>query len=248
MVCYDVFSEFYDRLTENVDYKKISKHIASFIPKGAITIDLGCGTGRLTRIMESMGYSMIGIDNSADMLEIGESQKDSDSDILYINQDISNLNLFGSIKGAISTLDTLNHLEDLSQVEKAIADVSLFMEKDGIFIFDINTEYKYRYILADNAFIYEYDNFFCTWQNDYCEEDKRVDIFLDFFVSEDGSRCKYTRLEQDFSEILITQKCIEELLIKYDFEILDVCDDYSGEPISDKTQRITYVARKKVDQ
>ena len=67
-----------------------------------------------------------------------------------------------------------------------------------MFIFDVNTIYKHREILADNSFVYEYPDVFCVWQNSLDEETDTVDIMLDFFEeNEDGT---YERTSEDFSE------------------------------------------------
>ena len=55
----------------------------------------------------------------------------------------------------VCTLDSLNHIEDREQLLLALSRVSLFLEPDGVFVFDMNTLYKHERILADNAFVYE---------------------------------------------------------------------------------------------
>lgn len=244
---YSKFAWFYDQLTYNVDYDKISERIDSLVgqfggEKGVL-LELGCGTGSLCEKLSELGYDVIGVDNSQEMLsQAWEKKFESGRDIQYVCQDMTELEMYGTVDVAVSVLDCINHLPSREAIQKTFDRVSLFMEPNGLFIFDVNTEYKHRVILGNNAYIYDLDGIFCAWQNEYNNEDGSVDIFLDFFEeNEDGS---YNRYQENFKEIAFSEGEIDGMLKKAGFEILAKYDEYTDDPIEDKTQRIVYVARK----
>ena len=120
--------------------------------------------------------------------------------------------------------------------------VSLFLEAGRLFIFDVNTVFKHKFILADNTFIIEQNGVFCTWQNSTDEETNITDISLDFFI-EDGDR--YTRSSEDFSERAYTEEELSSALEAAGLEILKIYDDMTDNPAWEYTERAVYVTRKK---
>lgn len=244
---YSKFAWFYDRLTENVDYDAISKQIDKLVERFGgrknILLELGCGTGSLCEKMSSLGYDVIGVDTSQEMLSEALDKKfDSESKIQYLCQDMTELDMFGTIDVTVSVLDSINHLPDAESVKKTFERVSLFAFPDGLFIFDMNTVYKHREILGTNSFIYNPDGLFCSWQNEYSEDDNSVEMFLDFFEEQDDGR--YQRFQENFKEIALDESEIDKLLDEAGFEILAKYDGYTDEPVNEKTERIVYAAKK----
>ena len=182
---YSLFAKYYDAFTENADYAARADYLSELIEKygkgKGILLDLACGTGTLSFEMEKRGFDVIGTDISAEMLdEALEKKLQTDSHIIFLNQDMCELDLFGTITACICTLDSVNHIESARKLKAAFSKVSLFSEAGGVFIFDVNTEYKHRAVLGDNAYIYENDTCFLAWQNEV-NEDASVNIYLDFF-------------------------------------------------------------------
>ena len=141
---YGIFSSVYDILTENVEYEKIANKICSLLHEnsvdGGLLLDLGCGTGTLSFLLENNGYDVIGIDASEDMLMVANEKKyEANSSAMFLCQKAEEIDLFGTIDCAVSVLDTVNHIDTLEKVQKAIEKVSLFMNMGGIFVFDMNT-------------------------------------------------------------------------------------------------------------
>ena len=191
---YDIFSSVYDILTENVEYERISHKICSLLHKNGVDrgllLDLGCGTGTLSFLLEQKGFDIIGVDASEDMLSVANEKKyEDDSSALFLCQKAEELDLFGTIQCAVSTLDTFNHIDSIEKIEKAISLVSLFMDMNGIFIFDMNTPYKHKEILGNNTFVYDMDEVYCVWQNSYDENSGKTDIDLDFFIKNEDDEC-----------------------------------------------------------
>lgn len=244
---YGVFSSVYDILTENIDYKKIADKICSLLSlngvDGGLLLDLGCGTGTLSFLLEENGYDIIGADASEDMLaEANKKKYENNSSALFLCQTMEELDLYGTVDCAVCCLDTVNHLSDIKKVYEAFRRVSLFMNMDGVFIFDINTVHKHRDILADNTFVYDMDDVYCVWQNTYDGDNKKTSIELDFFVRDEDDT--YSRYSESFCEYAYGIDEILSILEKCGFTLIGCYDDYSDGKVTDSTQRITVAAKK----
>ena len=155
-MAYNEFAYFYDEFNGEADYDALYAHIhkeltAHGIADG-ILADLGCGTGELTLMLTQAGYDMIGIDQSEEMLCVVRDKAEQlglSGRLLLLQQDLLKLDLYGTIRGAVSTFDTFNHIPDL---DTAIANAGFFMEEGGVFLFDMNTPYKHQQVLGENAF------------------------------------------------------------------------------------------------
>ena len=242
MDSYSDFARFYESLMEDARYLERADYLLSlcarFNHETGLCLDLACGTGSLTRELQLRGVNVFGVDGSEDML----CEAIRGDGILYICQDMRELELAESIDTCFCTLDSLNHLTELSDVEDAILRVGRYMNGGGLFIFDVNTPYKHREVLGNNAFTIENDTVFCAWQN-VTEDGVLTEILLDFFEEqEDGS---YQRYSEQFCERAYTVEELTNALEKADFELLAVYGDFTYEPPADDEQRAVYIARKK---
>lgn len=244
---YDNFSLVYDSLTENVDYKKRADYIISLFleydRKPTLLLDLACGTGGFSVELAKNGISVIGVDKSVGMLnKARENVQNAGQEILLLNQSAQELDLYGTVDGAVCCLDSVNHIVDKKELQKAFKKVSLFLEKDRLFIFDVNTIFKHKEKLANKTYVIENEKVFCAWQNSRCDENGIVDISLDFFVEqEDGT---YERYSEEFSERAYSIGELTEILENAGFEVLKVFGDMKKEISSETEERIYFVARK----
>lgn len=248
MAGYSVFARYYDELTANIDYRKRAVYFDSIIKKfkktqGDILLDLACGTGSISMEMARLGYDVIGVDNSEEMLGAAIEKKfESGLPVQYLCQDMRKLDMYGTIDVTICALDSINHLNSLNDIRQVFAGVSLFAEPQGLFIFDVNTPYKHRKILANNTFTYETDKVYCIWENSLNEKTDEVKMNLEFFeLMENGL---YQRSSDSFSEKAYTNEKIEALLTETGFELLACYGDDSFSAPQEKTQRLVYTARK----
>ena len=245
---YAEFSGVYDVLTQNVDYPARADYIADLLSRngvtGGILLDLACGTGTLSVEMAKKGFEVIGVDASGEMLSIAMNNAyEAEQNILFLCQQMQSLDLYGTIGCAICTLDSINHLTEKQDVQAAFDKVSLFMEKDGIFVFDVNTPYKHREILADNSFVYEADGVYCVWQNTFDSDTDTVRIDLDIF--EEIEPDVYERTQESFCERAYGINELEAMLTKAGFETVAVYDELSYNAPQEKSQRVFITARKK---
>lgn len=243
---YSNFSQVYDSLMYDVDYKKrtacLLKLFKKYGKKPSLLLDVACGTGGFSHEFAKQGIEVIGVDMSEEMLAIArEKAYDNGDDILYLCQKAEELDLYGTVDGAVCCLDSLNHITEYKNFCKAIEKVALFLEKDCLFIFDLNTEYKHRNVLSDNVFVIEQDDVYCVWANKFKEKNMAVEINLDFFVEENGL---YERFSEQFSERAYSCEQIEKALQKAGLQVVAVFDDMTEQPLSDTTERAIYVTRK----
>ena len=176
------------------------------------------------------------------MLSIALDKKfDSGLPIQYLRQDMCRLDMYGTIDVTICALDSINHLPDIKSVKRAIERVSLFLNPNGLFIFDVNTIYKHKNILGDNTFIYDTEEVYCVWQNTFEEKDNTVDIDLNFF--EKDNNCYY-RFDENFKEIAYDVNRLIDICENAGFEVLGIYDYMTENPPRENSEKITFVARK----
>lgn len=241
---YVSFAGVYDRLTLEIDYPARGRYLDECIRrhggKKGVLLDLGCGTGTMCEVMAALGYDVIGADSSYEMLtEAMDKRMQSGADITYIAQSMTELDLPGKVDVVISTLDSLNHLTDYQDFDRAIERVALFLNRDGVFVFDVNSVYKHEQVLAGNTFVYDLDDIYCVWQNtpgpDYLTE-----MDLDIFVRDDDGT--YTRMEDHFAERGYTHGQITDSLARHGLCLEAVYHADSFDSPKEDSQRLIYVA------
>lgn len=245
MSAYTTFAFYYDGLTGNVDYPARADYFCRLLDRmehpAGLTLDLACGTGSLTLELAKRGIDVYGIDGSTAMLSVAKDKAAEENlDLLFLCQQMQKLDLYGTVDTVICALDSVNHLTSESDLLQMFQRVSLFLDPDGIFIFDMNTIYKHRNVLADNVFVYDTEEVFCVWQNHCDSKTNRVSIDLDFFGREGKL---YHRSSEHFFERAYPISRIKELLEKAGLDCIAVYDDLSFENPRDDSERVVVVSR-----
>lgn len=172
---------------------------------------------------------VIGVDGSEDMLALaGEKAARAGRSLLFLRQDMRCLDLYGTVEGAVCVLDSLNHLLRTADIRAVLRRLRLFLEPGGLFVFDVNTPYKHRVVLGDNAFVLEDEDVVCVWRNRYIPRTCEVAMTLDFFVPAGEGR--YDRLTDEVRERAYAGTTLRRLLEEEGFETLAV---YGGPFLSD---------------
>lgn len=247
MSSYSFFAKYYDELTQNVEYSRRADYFSALLLSCGIesgtVLDLACGTGSLTVELAKHGYDMIGVDASGDMLCRAQNKAfESGVSPMFLCQRMQELDLYGTVDAAICSLDSINHLTDEKDVKRTFERLRLFVAPGGVFIFDVNTVYKHKNVLGDNAFVYEYPDVFCVWQNSFNGQDNTVDITLDFF---ENCGETYKRRSENFSERAYEIDFLKSLLDTAGFDTEFVFDDMSREPLRADSQRAVIAARRR---
>ena len=242
MSSYATFAQFYDRLTENVDYEVRSAYISNFFAENGVKqgsiLDLACGTGTIAKALCEKGYTVTGLDLSEEMLNVAVAKNISDA--FFVKGDMTAFELPSPVDGCICSMDAINHLTDYMKVCQCFACVYKALKEQGIFVFDVNTVYKHREVLFNNTFAFEEEDFFLCWDNEY-EENDTVAIYLDFFVK-NGEH--YDRLTETFKERAYTLKDLQEALSYSGFRVLGIYDELTLEPPREDSERVYFVCKK----
>ena len=244
---YQEFARVYDEFMETIPYTTWADYIEQvwhrFDEKPNLVLDMACGTGGLAVELSLRGYDMIGTDLSEDMLEEArEKAAAARQSILLVHQDMRDLELFGTVDAMICTCDSLNYILDPEDVLKVFTRASLYLEPGSLFVFDVNTEYKYREILSDHTFADTYDDSAFIWQNQYDPETKRNEYLVNFFVEEEKDT--YRRFEELHIQQAYSPEEIRDLLRKAGFTTEAVFDGLSLDEPKKESERLTFVARK----
>ena len=151
MDAYTVLAGSYDRLTRDVDYERwadyAQRHFAKQKCPVETVLELGCGTGSLTRLLARRGYAVTALDLSPDMLAVAE-QKCRGLNARFLCQDMTKFGWIGPVDAVVSGLDSVNYVTDPKKLQRAFERVHLFLMPGGLFLFDVNTPEKLEGVLA----------------------------------------------------------------------------------------------------
>lgn len=248
---YLAIARVYDKLNKEIDYSKWADFLEKCFEKYGngkpeIVLDLACGTGRMTCEMARRGYDMIGVDGSVDMLS--EAYSKNTEGILYLCQDMRELELYGTVGATLCCLDSLNYLTDDGDLERVLALVHNYSDPNALFLFDVNSEYKFENVYADNSYILEDEDddgnaIFCGWQNSYDKESRICSFYLSVF--EEGENGEYYRADEEQRERCYSVQEMRIALEKNGFELVDIFADTSFSAPTEQSERLYFVARVK---
>ena len=246
---YDLLAPIYDKVNADINYTSwadfVEKQVERFCSsKPELVLDLGCGTGRMTCELASRGYDMIGVDYSAEMLDIArESSYDKpySDKLLWLCQDISEFELYGTVGLTVCCLDTVNHLTSPKTLSRCFSLVHNYSDPDGLFLFDINGKIKFENIYGNNTYVMEEQDCFCVWENYYDPKKKLCDFYITLF--KEGEDGRYERYDQTQTERMYTVKQIKSYLQKAGFEFLGAYSDFDFNVADDSSERIYFAAR-----
>lgn len=240
MEAYTSFAQVYDLFQDNIPYEEWADYVKKLLDEygvqDGLVLDLGCGTGSITELLAKKGYDMIGVDNSEDMLEMAmEKKSGSGLDILYLLQDMREFELYGTVRAVVSICDSMNYLlekEDLVQVFKL---VNNYLDPEGVFIFDMNTAYKYQNLLADNTFAENREESSFIWENFYDEEEKINEYDLTLFIREGGL---YRKFEETHFQRCYDLEEVKTAAKEAGMEFVAAYDAFTKNPVKEDSQRM----------
>ena len=259
MEAYTSFAQVYDLFQDNIPYGEWADYLKSLLNeygvKDGLVLDLGCGTGSITELLAKAGYDMIGVDNSEEMLEIAreaeyeadawdeseESDEPAGRGILYLLEDMRELELYGSVCAVVSVCDSMNYILEEADLREVFSRVHEYLEEDGIFIFDLNTVYKYRDLLGETTIAENREEGSFIWENYFDEASAVNEYDLTLYIREDGET--YRRFEEVHYQRAYDLKTIDRLLADAGMELLAAYDAFTKEPVKEDSERIYVVAR-----
>jgi SAM-dependent methyltransferase len=244
MDAYTGFAEVYDQFMEDVPYEAWRDRIIEELKKSSIEdgllLDLGCGTGTLTRLLAAAGYDMIGVDGSGEML-MEAREKSGDADILYLCQDMREFELYGTVRAVVSTCDTMNYLLTPDDFIRTLRLVNNYLDPGGLFLFDLNTLYKFREIMGNTTIAESGEEASFIWDNFFDGDTGRNEYDLTLFIRRpDGL---YERRTEVHEEQGYTIGQVKGFLEAAGMEFVRVYDADTGEEPGEQTERLFFIAR-----
>lgn len=245
MNSYTDFAYIYDSLMKrDIDYEKWADYIENLFDlygvNPGLVCDVACGTGNMTIPLARRGYDMTGVDASEDMLNVARDKSEG-LNILYLNQSMENIDLYGTMGAFICMIDGVNYCLFPASLLKFFTKIkTCFMDEGAPFIFDISTRHKLKDIIGNNTFVHSDKDIFYTWQNRYIEKKNLSDMFLTFFVKE---KDRYSRFEERHLQRGWSVEEITYLLKKAGFTSVDTYGELSFDKPKENAERIVFVAR-----
>ncbi|MCD8155238.1 MAG: methyltransferase domain-containing protein [Clostridiales bacterium] len=243
---YTDFARVYDLFMDNVDYASwadyIGERLAGWGIRDGLVLELGCGTGTMTELLAGKGYDMIGVDSAQEMLaEAVEKRMESGHDILYLEQDMREFELYGTVRAVVSVCDSLNYILEEEELRQVFSLVNNYLDPGGIFIFDMNTDYKYREMVGNRTIAENRDEGSFIWENEYDGDTGRNVCELTLFLQrEDGL---YERDEEVHIQRAYPPGVIRRLLQEAGMTVLQIYDGYTLEEPGPECGRMVFVAR-----
>ncbi len=259
MSAYQDFAYVYDEFMDATPYGEWCELLVELIEKYGVSkpernaedvldsernlvLDLGCGTGTLTELLYQKGYDMIGVDNSEAMLDIAmEKRAESGSEILYLLQDMRELELYSTVGTVVSVCDSVNYILEEEELAQVFRLVNNYLYPGGIFIFDFNTDYKYREIIGDTTIAENREDCSFIWENYYDPEECLNEYDVTIFVQEEGEH--FRRFTETHVQRGYTVEQMERLVEQAGMDIVEVLDADTKQAVTDSSERVYIVAR-----
>ena len=240
----------YDLLNDGIDHVAWADFIEECVKRFSdIEVseicETACGTGIMACELARRGYSVTASDISEDMLSMAENRsRNEDLSVRFVVQDMRYTKMYSKKDLILCLLDSMNYLTHREDIKSALESACENLHDGGLFIFDMNSKYKFENIYADNAYVLESDGVYCGWQNFYNPNTKICDFYLSIFTeNDDGS---YTRSDENQREKMYTVRQITKLIDESGFELCGIFSDFDfSEGCEDRDERLYYVLKKR---
>ncbi len=247
MAAYESFAGVYDLFMDNVDYKMWGDYLIRLLKQygveDGLVLELGCGTGSITEHLARAGYDMIGLDSSFEMLEEALEKKEKGGlDILYLNQDAREFELYGTVAAIVSGCDCMNYITEEEELLEVFRLANNYLDPGGIFLFDINTAVKYRNI-GDSTIAENREEGSFIWENYFDEEEQINEYALTLFLPEEKGL--YRKEEEFHYQKAYDLDTVKRLLDQAGLEFVDAFEAFTDHAPAADCERIYVAAREK---
>lgn len=243
MEAYTAFAEVYDLFMDDVPYQEWKQFLTDTLQEegiyGGLVCELGCGTGRMTRLLAQSGYDMIGIDLSEEML--GVAREAQSEGILYLAQDMREFELYGTVRAVVCVCDSINYLTSEEDLLAVFRLVNNYLDPGGMFIFDLNTHYKFSELMGTQTFSEHREEGSLIWDNYYDEEERLNEYALTIFVRQEQGL--YRKYEELHYERCYEPAVVKGLLEQAGMRFIKACDSKDHGPVRENSERIYMIAK-----
>lgn len=243
---YQGFARVYDQLMHDTPYEVWYKHLLEIFSqyelKSKEILELACGTGEMTNRLAKAGYKILGTDLSEDMLDVAQNKAyDQNLKVRYVQQDMTNIDLFQKYDAIISFCDGFNYLIDEDDLDEAFRNCYDYLNNDGLLIFDMSSDFKLKHVLGDNVFTETSEDVAFIWENYYDCDSKILEFDLTLFIQENN---KYIRADEVHKQRAYSIDEIKQSLYKNKIELLSVVDTNTNESVTEQSERWLFIGRK----
>ncbi len=244
MESYTSFAKVYDEFMDQTPYDQWLENILSIFQRehvecGSDVLELGCGTGKMTRRLARAGYCMTAIDNSMEMLEIAANN--GDEEILYVWQDMESFELPKKVNAVVSVCDCINYILESSDLQEVFCRTREYLKEQGVFMFDMNSRFKYEQLLAQNTFAEDREDASFIWDNFYDEEERINEYQLSLFIQNEAGT--YDKFEEVHLQKAYDETEIEEMLFRAGFCDIKILDADTMQEPKKETERLYFIAK-----
>ncbi len=236
---YTDFSNIYDKVMQDTPYDAFVSYyeeiFEKFNIKPNLILDMGCGTGNITTRLAEKGYDVIGLDSSVDMLS---KAREKDKESLYLHMDMTDFELYGTVDAIVSALDCVNYITE--DIDKLFALIYNYLNPGGVFVFDINSLYKFHHVFGTEPIIYDDGEIFYVWES---EIDETVcHFYITFFIQ--NEKGEYVRCDEMQTQRMYTPQELTSAAERNGLTVLGVYDAFTFLPPKADSERIFFVIRK----
>lgn len=240
------FAAVYDAFMDNIPYDDWHAYVRRLLGSqgvlGGIVVELGCGTGNMTKRLAEDGYNMIGIDRSAEMLEYARDK--CAEDVLLLQQDMRELDLYGTAAAVICVCDGMNYLLEPEDLRRTFERVHLFLDEGGVFLFDLKTAYFYETQLGSRTLTDNREDATLIWENGYDAETMIHEYLVTIYRLADEKSDLFARREEYHRQRAYPWKTVRNILQETGFSVESVYDAFTENAPEADSERLYFVAKR----
>lgn len=245
---YNSFAWVYDTFMDNIPYQSWADYLVSLLKEygvhDGLVLDMGCGTGNMTELLDDQGYEMIGIDNSEEMLmEARDKMLEGGRDILYLMQDMRSFELYGTVAACVSVCDSMNYITDYEDLVQVFRLVNNYLDPKGVFIFDYKTEYQYETLIGNRTIAENREDCSFIWENEYDASNRLNTYEMTIFIEEEEGL--FRRYEEVHTQRAWTTEELKQAAEEAGLVFLTEYDAFTREPKKTDSGRAYMILQEK---
>jgi SAM-dependent methyltransferase len=157
-VPYDALGSVYDQVQH---IEVVDGFFASIGPQldeleKSLVLDLGCGTGLLSKRLAERGCNVVGIDQSRRMLQVARNRcRHFGKQVRFVKARLESVTLKHLAAAAFASGDVINHLDSEASLFRCFAKAFGNLRKGGVITFDALNKWAFETYWANRTYHYE---------------------------------------------------------------------------------------------